>query len=300
LDFDDRSKPSRIVYPAFPPVACAYAVSVYISAAWIRLVIAVESRRVPAVGDLVIGTVNRIDGYGGYVTLDEYVGIEARVDRSEIALRRVRNIKHHIHVGQQTVFKVKRMQGRPLQIDLSLRRVQRNERQEKLISWKQRQKVGKILTALAGKTGVSQQLIEEGVVKPIEERGEDVYEVFKKISEKRKVPAELASIAGNLQDELIRLCSSEIKPRKMVVTGVLTLSSRNKYGASDVREAAMAALSAGTEDATVTLKVTGTPLYRLRVEASDRKVAQAVFDSAVQKGIAKIEERGGFGALKSG
>lgn len=274
------------------------AVGVYTSVSLIRMVIRVENRGLPAFGDLVIGTVKKIDKYGAYVTLDEYGGIEARVDRREIALRRVRSIKRHLQVGQQTVFKVKRARERPVQIDLSLRRVQRNERREKLISWKQEQKVRKILTALAEKTGVSKQSIEESVVKPLGDRGEDVYATFKKISEKRKLPAELSGIPGNLQDELIRLCSSEIQPRKEVLTGALIMSSRNKYGANDVREAALAALSAGTEDATVTLKVIGTPLYRLRVEASDKKVAIAVFDSAVQKSIAKMEERGGLGALK--
>jgi len=262
------------------------------------MVIRVENRGLPAFGDLVIGTVKKIDKYGAYVILDEYGGIEARVDRREIALRRVRSIKRHLQVGQQTVFKVKRARERPVQIDLSLRRVQRNERREKLISWKQEQKVRKILTALAEKTGVSKQSIEESVVKPLGDRGEDVYATFKKISEKRKLSAELSGIPGNLQDELIRLCSSEIQPRKEVLTGTLTMSSRNKYGANDVREAALAALSAGTEDANVTLKVIGTPLYRLRVEASDKKVAIVVFDSAVQKSIAKMEERGGLGALK--
>lgn len=274
------------------------AVSVYTSVSLIRMVISVENRGLPAFGDLVIGTVKKIDKYGAYVTLDEYGGIEARVDRREIALRRVRSIKRHLQVGQQTVFKVKRARERPVQIDLSLRRVQRNERREKLISWKQQQKVEKILTTLAERTGVSDQTVEESVVKPLGDRGEDVYAAFKKISEKRKLPAELVGIPGNLQDELIHLCSSEIKPRKEVLTGILILSSRNKYGADDIREAALAALSAGTEDATVTLNVMGTPLYRLRVESSDKKVAVAVFDSAVQKSIAKIEERGGFGELK--
>ncbi|MDH5702680.1 MAG: S1 RNA-binding domain-containing protein [Aigarchaeota archaeon] len=262
------------------------------------MVIRVKNRGLPAFGDLVIGTVKRIDTYGAYVTLDEYGGIEARVDRREIALRRIRSIKRHLQVGQQTVFKVKRAQERPVQIDLSLRRVQRNERREKLISWNQQQKVEKILTTLAERTGVSDQTVEESVVKPLWDRGEDVYATFKKISEKRKLPAELSGIPGNLQDELIRLCSSEIQPRKEFLTGILILSSRNKYGANDIREAALAALSAGTEDATVTLNVMGTPLYRLRVESSDKKVAIAVFDSAVQKSIAKIEERGGFGELK--
>gem|GEM_PF-1053538 len=274
------------------------AVSVYTSVSLIRMVIRVKNRGLPAFGDLVIGTVKRIDTYGAYVTLDEYGGIEARVDRREIALRRIRSIKRHLQVGQQTVFKVKRAQERPVQIDLSLRRVQRNERREKLISWNQQQKVEKILTTLAERTGVSDQTVEESVVKPLWDRGEDVYATFKKISEKRKLPAELSGIPGNLQDELIRLCSSEIQPRKEFLTGILILSSRNKYGANDIREAALAALSAGTEDATVTLNVMGTPLYRLRVESSDKKVAIAVFDSAVQKSIAKIEERGGFGELK--
>lgn len=274
------------------------AVSVYTSVSLIRMVIRVKNRGLPAFGDLVIGTVKRIDTYGAYVTLDEYGGIEARVDRREIALRRIRSIKRHLQVGQQTVFKVKRAQERPVQIDLSLRRVQRNERREKLISWNQQQKVEKILTTLAERTGVSDQTVEESVVKPLWDRGEDVYATFKKISEKRKLPAELSGIPGNLQDELIRLCSSEIQPRKEFLTGILILSSRNKYGANDIREAALAALSAGTEDATVMLNVMGTPLYRLRVESSDKKVATAVFDSAVQKSIAKIEERGGFGELK--
>lgn len=262
------------------------------------MVIGVQNRRLPSFGDLVIGTVKKIDRYGAYVTLDEYGGIEARVDRREIALRRVRNIKRHLHVGQQTVFKVKRMREHPVQIDLSLRRVQRNERREKLIYWKQQQKVKKILATLAEKTGASEQSIKESVVKPLEERGQDAYAIFKKVSEKGELPPELSGIPGNLQDELIRLCSTEITPRKEVMTGILTLSSRNKHGSTDVREAALAALSAGTEDATVTLRVIGTPLYRLRVESSDKKVARAVFDTAVQRTITKMKERGGFGALK--
>ncbi|MGC8849674.1 MAG: S1 RNA-binding domain-containing protein, partial [Candidatus Bathyarchaeia archaeon] len=77
----------------------------------------------PEVGDLIIGTVKRIVGYGAYVSLDEYPGKEGLIHISEVSTKWVRNIKDHLREGEKLVLKVLRIDPSRGQIDLSLRRV---------------------------------------------------------------------------------------------------------------------------------------------------------------------------------
>ena len=97
------------------------------------MVSTISQDRFPEVGDLVIATIDRITEYGAYVTLDEY-GKEGFLHISEISSSWIRNIKDYIREGQKTVLKVLRVNIERDQIDLSLRRVSKRERIEKLLA----------------------------------------------------------------------------------------------------------------------------------------------------------------------
>ena len=79
----------------------------------------------PEVGDLVVATVQRIVGYGAYVTLDEYEDKEGLLHISEISSSWVRNIRNHVRERQKVVLQVLRVDAAHGQVDLSLRRVRR-------------------------------------------------------------------------------------------------------------------------------------------------------------------------------
>src|SRR5512137_607807 len=94
----------------------------------------------PETGEMVVATVSRIESYGAYVTLDEYNNKEALLHISEISSRWVRNIRNHVRENQKVVLQVLRVDPSKGQVDLSLRRVNKDDRRKKIEQWKKTRK----------------------------------------------------------------------------------------------------------------------------------------------------------------
>ena len=109
----------------------------------------ITRRELPEVGELVIGTVERIEEHGVYVRLDEFNGLLAYMPKGEVSSKWVRNIRDYVREGQRTVFKVIRVDKKKKQVDISLRRVTQAERRNKIMAWKRAQKAHKILELIA-------------------------------------------------------------------------------------------------------------------------------------------------------
>ena len=89
----------------------------------------------PEPGDLVIATVETVADYGAYVKLDEY-DKKGLLHVSEISSSWIRNIRDFVREGQKVVLKVLRVDPEKGHIDLSLRRVTKREKIEKIMIWK--------------------------------------------------------------------------------------------------------------------------------------------------------------------
>src|ERR1700730_18321055 len=73
---------------------------------------------------------------------------------SEISTGWVRNIERVAKVGQKLVLKVVRAEKSRREVDLSLRQVTNRSRRNKLIEWKQREKVMTILSMVKKKLAI--------------------------------------------------------------------------------------------------------------------------------------------------
>src|ERR1700689_4164404 len=104
-----------------------------------------ESADLPERGDVVLCTVREITSHGIYVDLDEYNGMNGFLHISEISTGWVRNIERVAKVGQKLVLKVVRAEKSRREVDLSLRQVTNEERRNKLIEWKQKEKAMTIM-----------------------------------------------------------------------------------------------------------------------------------------------------------
>ncbi len=110
---------------------------------------------IPEEGELVLVTVNQITTYGVYVSLDEYHGMRGFLHRSQIATGRVRHIERFIRVGQKEVLKVIRVNRARKEVDLSLKQVTGQDKKDKLIDVKQREKAKNIIEMVRGKINLS-------------------------------------------------------------------------------------------------------------------------------------------------
>ena len=85
----------------------------------------------PESGDLVIATIESVMDYGAYANLDEY-NKRGFLHISEISSARIRNVRDFVREKQKMVLKVVHVNLEKGHIDLSLRRVTKRERIEKI------------------------------------------------------------------------------------------------------------------------------------------------------------------------
>ena len=93
---------------------------------------AIKKQEWPEIGDLVIATVETVTDYGAYVKLDEY-DKKGLLHISEISSSWIRNIRDFVREGQKIVLKVLRVDIEKGHVDLSLRRVTKREKIEKIM-----------------------------------------------------------------------------------------------------------------------------------------------------------------------
>jgi translation initiation factor 2 subunit 1 len=128
----------------------------------------------PEVGDLVIATIETVTDYGAYVNLGEY-DKRGLLHVSAILSSWVRNIRDFMREGQKVVLKVTRLNLEKGYIDLSLRRVTKRSKIEKIRQWKQDRKAKALLRGVADKIGLSNeevlQKVSQTVVPNIAEAG---------------------------------------------------------------------------------------------------------------------------------
>ena len=251
----------------------------------------------PEYGDLVIATIESVMDYGAYANLDEFKK-RGFLHISEISSARIRNVRDYVRENQKMVLKVLRVDVEKGHIDLSLRRVTRRERIEKIKSWKKERKADTLLHAIAEKAGLSDQEVYQKAGAPIEEKY-GLYEGFEKAVKdgiemltKLGIPEDLANIIIQVAEERIRI--------KMVkVRGVLEIRCMKPNGIKCIQDAFAAAKKAQkARDIKIEFYVIAAPKYSLEVSADNWKRAEELLDKVSESVITNITKLGGTGTFK--
>jgi translation initiation factor 2 subunit 1 len=261
-------------------------------------VITLKKPEWPEVGDLVIVTVNRITDYGAYATLDEY-GKEGLLHVSEVASSWVRNIRDFVREGQKTVLKVLRVDVEKGHVDLSLRRVTKRERIDKVMSWKRARKAEALMRGAGEKVGLSMDEVYEKAGALMEKEFGDVYEGLERAAREGSkvlvtigVPDEMAVALEAVAREKIRLPLVKTK-------GTLELQCLKPDGVYCIRDALLSAQKVEeAREGRVRVYVVTPPKYRLEVAAEDYKKAEKILQKASEEVIKAITKAGGTGVFK--
>ncbi|MGQ9551971.1 MAG: translation initiation factor IF-2 subunit alpha [Candidatus Bathycorpusculaceae bacterium] len=251
----------------------------------------------PEVGDLVIATVETVTDYGAYVKLDEY-NKRGLLHVSEISSSWIRNIRDFVREGQKVILKVLRVDVEKGHIDLSLRRVTKRERIEKIMAWKRERKAEALLRGVAEKTGLPLEEIYEKAG-ALMEKEYGLYEGFEKVAKegveiliKIGVPEGLAKVFAEVAEERIHV--------KMVkVKGIVELRCANPNGVKVIKDAFMnAQKDEKSKDVDVRFYVVSAPKYSVEVMAENYKLAEDVLQRVAQNIISNVVEAGGHGVFR--
>jgi translation initiation factor 2 subunit 1 len=261
------------------------------------LVMAAANQEWPEAGDLVIATIQNVTDYGAYAKLDEY-DKQGLLHISEMSSSWIRNIRDFVREGQKVVLKVLRVDVEKGHVDLSLRRVTKREKIEKLMSWKKERKAEALIRGVAERTGLSPEEVYEKAGSVIEKEY-GLYEGFEKavkegpeILTKIGVPEELAKAFAEVAQERIHVPMVEVK-------GIVEVSCLKPNGVQIIKEAFLNAKKAEkSRDAKLRFYVVAAPKYRIDVLADNYKRAEDVFQKVAENVVSNIEKAGGHGVFR--
>ena len=237
----------------------------------------------PEVGELVVATVLRVESYGAYVGLDEYENKEGLLHISEISSRWVRNIRNHVRPGQKVVLQVLRTDPSKGQVDLSLRRVTKDDKRKKIESWKKTRKAETLLTQAANELGIDvKKLYEEEASKIVDHYG-SLYEGFALAAKNGESALTEVGVDPKIADVFTVIAKDKIVIKGVTIQGVFEATSMSDRGIDDIKDAFIGADDVAQEnDAEINIYSLGAPKYRIEVTADDYKKAEYALDQLVK------------------
>jgi translation initiation factor 2 subunit 1 len=254
----------------------------------------------PEPGELVIATVQRITDYGAYVLLDEY-GKEGLLHVSEVSSGWVRNIRDFVREAQKTVLKVLRVNTEKGQVDLSLRRVSKIERREKILSWKKERKAESMMRSISEKLKMPLEEVYAKAGTVIEEKFGGIYEGLEKAAREGPDPLIQAGLPQNLADTIAEVAKDKIRLPMVKIKGILQLQCFKPNGVIHIREALLSAQKIEKPRGTkVRLYVVAAPKYAVEVLAEDYKEAEKILQEAAETAIKVVTKAGGTGSFQRG
>jgi len=252
----------------------------------------------PEVGDLVIATVEKVTSYGAYVVLDEY-DKRGLLHISELSTTWVKNIRDFARERQKVVLKVLRVNIEKGQVDLSLRRVTRREKKEKIQSWKKERKGDTLLESASEKLKMSPQEIYEKAGILLEKEFGGIYEGLEKTAKDGADILLKIGVSKDIATTLEEITKERIRTPMVKIKGILELECAKPDGVTQIRDALSTAQKVGSsEEAEVHIHVISPPKYSINVLAEDYKEAEKILEKTTKIVLKKIAKAGGQGTFK--
>jgi translation initiation factor 2 subunit 1 len=251
----------------------------------------------PEVGDHVIATIETVTTYGAYAKLDEY-NKQGLLHVSEISSSWIRNIRDYVREGQKTVLKVLRVDPEKGHIDLSLRRVTKRAKIEKIRSWKQDRKAEALLREIADKLAMPSEELYAKAVALIEEKY-NLYDALEKAA--KEGPDFLAEmgVPENIAKVFAEVAAERIHAKMVKVKGILEIHCMKPNGVKVIKDSFLSAKKTGKpKDAEIRFYVIAAPKYSVEVSAENYKRAEDVFQKVAQTVVSNVVEAGGQGSFR--
>ena len=251
----------------------------------------------PEIGDLIIATIETVTDYGAYAKLDEY-DKRGLLHVSEISSSWIRNIRDFVREGQKMVLKVLRVDVEKGHIDLSLRRVTKRERIEKIKFWKKDRKAEALLKGVAEKVGLPVQEVYEKAGTLIEEKY-SLYDGFETASIEGFEALTKIGVPENLAKAFAEVAKERIHVKLVKVKGVLEIRCLKPNGVKLIKDAFLNAQNVEKAEGTdVQFAVIAAPRYSVEVAAANWKRAEEVLQQVADSVVSNITEAGGTGSFK--
>jgi len=250
----------------------------------------------PEEGELVVGTVAKVENFGAFVKLEEYPGKEGFIHVAEVAPGWVKYIRDYVRENQKIVTKVMSVHTKKGHIDLSLKQVNEHQRREKIQQWKNEQRAEKLFELIAERSGLTpDQAWEEFGNRLVEEFG-TLYGSLEEVALNSNVLAE-EGFEGVWTENFIQVAQDSIVPPTIEIRGYFKLGTIAPDGVDVIREALKLADQVEDDEITINVQYLGAPRYGVQVKALNYKDAEEELKLAQDRVLGYMTEHGGEGSF---
>lgn len=236
----------------------------------------------PEEGELVVGTIIKVQGFGAFVSLDEYPNKEGFIHISEIATGWVKRIRNFVRERQKVVCKVVHVDTVKKHIDLSLKKVNDHQRREKIQDWKNAQKATKLFDMVAqGLNKSIEQCYKEFGESLIKKYG-TMYAAFEECAYDTNT-LKNDGFSGDWLKKFEEVSKGNITVPFVEIKGILQLTSYLPDGIIHIKEALSLAEKSEFDDVNIDIKYISAPRYLIKVKAPDYKIAESQMKKAVER-----------------
>jgi len=248
----------------------------------------------PKEGEFIIGRVTEVQQQYVYVELLDYEGLSSEpfakgmIHISEISSRWIKNIRNFVRVGQRIVCRVLRVDPEKGHIDLSLRRVNSAQKENRMKEWKYAQKFENLLQFLTETDGVKMSLNEayELIGWPVLDNFDSYQETIEALKENGE---ELLDILDGISEEtkkaFLKIVDENVEISTVNIIGKIKLISTDGDGIDKIKETLTKIINT-IEKPKVTrnlnLSYLGAPFYRLEIISKDYLDAENILSEAME------------------
>jgi len=230
----------------------------------------------PQEGEIILCTVTKVQFHSVFVSLNEYPNKSAMLHISEVSPGRIRNIRDYVKEGKVIVCKVLRIDSKKGHIDVSLRRVNENQRKEKVETLKQEQKAEKIVEFVAEQLKLKPRDLYDKIFKSVSNY-EYLFEIFSEfvVDEFDLKTLKLDKKTETLLAEIIR---QRIKPPKVEIKSKIKITSYDGDGVGFVKKLLIKIASQNKEK--ITLRYLGAGAYNFEIVTDEIPEAEKYYKFA--------------------
>jgi translation initiation factor 2 subunit 1 len=253
--------------------------------------------RYPRRGDLVFCTVQRITPYAAWCKLDEYSDaknvLEGMIHVSEVAGKWVKDIRDFVKTNKQYIARVVYVDVQKGYVNLSLKRVSKVDKRQKMEGYRQELRADNILQQVAKQLGKDLETAYEEVGYKLEEHFETIFAAFE---EEAATPGilEEAGVGEEWIKPLQALIAKSFEKKSVSIKAIVDLSSLSPNGVGDVRKV-LEELKAETGSEP---RYVSAPKYRIEVESKDPKAAEKKLKVALEAAVERMKKAHGTGSYE--
>jgi len=251
-----------------------------------------REKEYPDEGELIVGTITKVQNFGAFVSLDEYPEKEGFIHISEIATGWVKRIRNYVRENHKIVCKVLHVDQAKKHIDLSLKRVNEHQRREKIQEWKNSQKAQKLFEMVAKNFGKPLEQCYAEFGDKLSKTYGSLYAAFEETSYDPSI-LKRDGFSGDWIPFFETIAKDNIVVPFVEIKGMITITSMQPDGIDHIRTALTMAEKSEYEDVTIEIHYIGSPRYMISIRAPDYKVAEDQMKKAVETASDYIKKHDG-------